>query len=278
MINFRKVFFFTLFVCWQNVGLAQQNMPGKSTDWLNRVSNDNPGPHKHIRPMHLSYVLSVKGRLNAGKMEVLVKQPQPGVYKTITNGHSSGLARALFGYDFSGEAKTDANTLKPISFQISDLLKGKNTTFSTQFPPFAIVNDTVVEDIKTGVKTPYRNVMQFKKDVGLDLMSSALYLRSQLLYKGQEISLVASSFNSPYLVDFKVLAREKRMVKGTNYPAIKLSVKISKIHPDMAVEPYSKIEQATVWISDDVYRVPIEFKGDIFIGSIGVLLTSRKWL
>ena len=228
--------------------------------------------------MKLSYTMSWEKRLNAGKMDISISQPYSDAYLVKAAGQSTGIARALFKYDFTSQGHTNTHSLKPINFKLTDTLKGKKTTFTTTFPPLQIVNDTTIVDIKTGAKTPYRNIVSFKKDVGLDLMSSALYLRSQALTKGQKISLVTSSFNSPYLVDYTVLGRETKTIKAKQYKTIKIAIQISEIDSTMTIEPYSKINQATVWISDDEYRVPVEFKGDIFIGSISVRLANRKWL
>lgn len=268
----RASLFFICFICLCPLS------NGQSGNWLDRASNDYPGPFKYVRPMKLSYIMGWENKLNAGKMEVSITQPLPGVYQTNASGQSTGIARALFKYDFNGVGQTNAQTLKPINFRLVDYLKGKKTIFQTMFPPLQMIHDTTIVDTETGTKTPYRNISRFKKDVGLDLMSSALYLRSQALTKGQSISLVTSSFSNPYLVDFKVLGRETKTVSDKSYKTIKIAIQINEIDSTLAIQPYSKINQATVWISDDEYRVPVEFKGDIFIGSISVRLTDRDWI
>ena len=44
------------------------------------------------------------------------------------------------------------------------------------------------------------------------------------------------------------------------------------------MELYSKIEKATLWITDDTYRLPLELQADIAVGYISARLTDRKWL
>ena len=246
--------------------------------WLRRVSKDPPGPYKELRPMQLSYILSWKGKVKAGVMEFKVTQPYPGVYHGNGGGKSIGLARALFPYDFTGSAQTNTETLKPLKFEYNDKMKSKSHKYTLLFQPDQMISETEVTDNKTGHTTPYRYSYRFRNDVGLDLLSSVLYLRSQPLTTGQKLSIITATFNKPYLTEFRVMGREKKTITDNTYDSIKLDVKISKIHGNMTIEPYSKIEKATIWISDDEYRVPLEFHGEIFIGYISARITERKFL
>ena len=246
--------------------------------WLNRITTDPPGPHRELRPMELSYFLSWKKRIKAGQMDFSITEPYPGVYLSKANGKSIGLARALFPYDFSGTAQTNAGTLKPLTFDFTDKLKSKSHKYSILFQPNQMISQTDLTDHKTGNTTPYRHVYRFKRDVGLDLMSSVLFLRSQPLTNRQKISLITATFNKPYLTEFTVLGKETKEFQDSKVNTIKLDVKISKIYGNMTIEPYTKIERATVWITDDEYRVPLELHAKIFIGYISAQLTDRKFL
>ncbi len=246
--------------------------------WLKQISTTPPGPFAPLKPLHVTYGLSWKGSINAGKMEFSLTEPQPGVYLSQAKGQSAGLARAVFPYDFSGTSQTRVADLKPLTFDFNDKWKTKTYRYSLLFQPDQLVSQTDLTDLKTGFKTPYHNVYVFENDVARDLMSSILYLRSQPLTKGQKISLITATFNKPYLTEFTVLDRDVKTIKRTKYKAIKLDAKISKIHSNMTTEPYTKIEKATIWVSDDEYRLPLEIQGDIFIGYISAQMTSRKWL
>ncbi|MDF1811015.1 MAG: DUF3108 domain-containing protein [Verrucomicrobiales bacterium] len=249
-----------------------------SKTWLENVSSEPPGPHTNLRPVAISYGLSWKGRMNAGQMQFVLTEPYPDVYLAKASGQSVGLPRALFPYNFSGSSQTNATTLKPLTFNFSDKMKAKSYNYSLLFQPNQMVSHTNLTDLKTGKKTPYHRVYRFEKDSARDLMSSILYLRSQPLTPGQKISLITATFNKPYLTDFTVLCREQKVVNRKKYNSIKLDLNIKKINRDMTVEPYSKIEQATIWLSDDEFRLPLEFHGDIFVGYISAKMTSRKWL
>ena len=246
--------------------------------WLNTLSTSPPGPYRAIRPVKIGYSLSWKRSVNAGKMEVLLTKPNPAVFHAEAKGSSTGLARALFPYSFSGSAQTNVQTLKPIAFNFQDKMKKQSHSYSIAFQPNQLVSLTKLTDRKTGKTTPYRNIFKFEKDVGMDLMSSILYLRSQPLTKGQKFNLAIATFNKPYLTKFTVLGKEKRTVQKKKYDTIKLNLEIQRIHTNMTTSPYQKIEKAAVWITDDSYRLPLEFQGDIFVGYIAARMTNRKWL
>lgn len=272
----RLLFLIISFTILPFIVLQAEEDPGKA--WLNKVTKTPPGPFNKIRPLAVSYSLSWKGKMNAGKMDFALTEPYQGVYLAKASGQSAGLPRALFPYNFSGTSQTDATNLKPLTFKFKDEMKTKSYDYSLLFQPNQMISHTDLTDKKTGKKTPYHRVYRFEDDVARDLMSTILYLRSQPLTKGQKVSLITATFNKPYLTNYTVLGREKKTIKRKTYNAIKLDVNISKIHSNMTIEPYTKIEQATIWISDDEFRLPLEFQGDIFIGYISAQMTSRKWL
>lgn len=249
-----------------------------SKAWLQKVATEPPGPYNKLRPVAISYGLSWKGRMNAGKMHFALTEPYAGVYLAKASGQSVGLPRALFPYNFSGSSQTSADTLKPLTFNFNDRMKTKSYRYSLLFQPQQLVSHTDLTDLKTGKKTPYHRVYRFENDTARDLMSTILYLRSQPLKNGDHISLVTATFNKPYLTNFTVLGREQKVVNRRKYNSIKLDLHIRKIKGDMSTEEYSKIDKATIWISDDEFRLPLEFHGDIFVGYISAMMTERKWL
>lgn len=247
-------------------------------EWLDKLSPMEPGPYEKMRPAEISFILSWKGRMNAGKLNFALSEPYPGVFLTKASGQSIGFPRVLFPYDFTGTAQTKVDTLTPLTFDFDDKMKKRTTKYSLLFQPGQMISHTELTDRKSGKKTPYHQIYRFDKDVARDLTSSMLYLRSLPLRNGDKISTVIATFNKPYLVDIEVLGRENKSIKRKKHKAIKLDLKISKIHANMAIENYKKIERATIWMSDDDFRLPLEFQGEIFIGYISAQISSRKWL
>ncbi len=268
--------FFLICIAFVIPSFASRADEAKS--WVHEVNAGAPGPFRAIRPVAVSYTLTWGKVLNAGKMDIHLTQPDPGVYLWRATGRSAGVARAVFPYDFTGAAQTSAESLKPLRFQLNDQQKHRSHRYSIDFEPRQIVSHTHLTDRESGKTTPFKHVFEFDRDVGMDLASAILYLRSQPLKRGDRIRLVVATFNRPYLIDFRVLGQEKKRVRGKRYDAIKLALRIEKIHADMTKSPYERIESATVWISDDEFRLPLEFEGDIFIGYVCARMTDRRWL
>lgn len=85
---------------------------------------------------------------------------------------------------------------------------------------------------------------------------------------------VIHPFGNPYLLRVRVLGREVH--KGRN--AIRLSVGMQKIdRKTQELQPYKKLKQdATLWLSDDAARIPIEFRAAIFIGDVRATLVGHR--
>ena len=93
------------------------------------------------------------------------------------------------------------------------------------------------------------------------------------------ITRVVQPFDRPYLVTFSVAGREKRKVRGTAHDTIKLDVKIRKIdRKTLALGSFKKMRKATIWVSDDAWRLPVEAHADIFVGFISAAITKREAL
>ena len=57
---------------------------------------------------------------------------------------------------------------------------------------------------------------------------------------------------------------------------IKLHIGLEKIDDDMSLKVYKKLKTATVWLSDDAWRVPIEINAKVFVGHVKIFLTEHK--
>lgn len=77
---------------------------------------------------------------------------------------------------------------------------------------------------------------------------------------------------TPYLSRVKVLGRETHMGRK----GIKLEIGLQKIDDDMDLKSYKKMKEATVSLSDDASRVPIEIRAAVFVGDVRVLLSAHE--
>ena len=94
------------------------------------------------------------------------------------------------------------------------------------------------------------------------------------LKNGQTVVMPFHPVATPYLTKVKVLGRE--MHRGRK--CIKMDVSLQKIDDDMSLKHYKKLKSATLWLSDDTWRVPVEIRAKVFVGDVRVLLTEQKVL
>ncbi|MEM1444059.1 MAG: DUF3108 domain-containing protein, partial [Verrucomicrobiota bacterium] len=119
---------------------------------------------------------------------------------------------------------------------------------------------------------------RFTFDFGQDVLSSAFYLRSQELSEGEEVTMLVTPFNRPYVAKLVVIGREVRKIKGRKYSAIKLDATIGKVNEDLSLKHYDKVKKTTLWVSNDEYRIPLELQAQISVGFISARLTDLEWL
>ncbi|GAB4366846.1 MAG: hypothetical protein Kow0042_07060 [Calditrichia bacterium] len=102
----------------------------------------------------------------------------------------------------------------------------------------------------------------------LDILSSFYYVRTQNLRIGDPIYL--SNHDNKQVYDLKVLiqTREIVQVKAGKFRCI-------KVQPVLKGEAIFKQEgKLWVWLTDDQYKIPVQMKSAVFIGSITTELTK----
>ncbi|MEX2577880.1 MAG: DUF3108 domain-containing protein [Verrucomicrobiales bacterium] len=246
-------------------------------EWMENITRVPPGDHANLRSVALEYTLSWNNRINAGRVEMSVDRSGSNKGKFVGNatGKSTGFARVLWPYDFRARSIVDEDSLRPLAFQLSERERNESNAYDIIFEPNRQLFTTTSTKKNNETETAKS---RFKFGFGHDVLSSAFYLRSQKLDQGDELSMVVSPFNKPYLAEFKVLGREKHKVKGKTYDAIKLDAEVGKINSDLTIKSYDKIKRSTLWITNDEYRIPLELQTHIAVGFISARLDDLKWL
>ncbi len=269
-----------------SIGLGQGKGKKKKRDavpapkWMQNITRKPPGPYSALDPVSLSYNLSWKNTINAGKLtiDVLPSPDGESSYIGSAEGKSTGLARALWPYDFKAISQVDQTTLRPLLFSLNEAERSARNSYRIEFKDDRMISNTVQLSESKGSEGPISHTSRFRHDFVQDVLSSVFYMRSQALIQGEDISMIVTPFNRPYFAEAVVLGREKKKIKGTTYNTIKLDIQIKKIHSDLRLESYKTIKKATLWISDDTYRLPLELQADIAVGFISARLTDRKWI
>lgn len=245
-------------------------------EWMKNVTRLPPGNHANLRPVALEYTLDWNHRVNAGRVEIsIVKSTEnDGRFVGDAEGRSTGFARLLYPYDFRAKSIVDQTSLRPLTFQLVERERGSENSYDIIFETKRQIFTTTSKQKEETVS----NTGRFRFDFGQDALSSAFYLRSQALKDGDEISMVVTPFNRPYLANFKVLGRESHDVKGKTYETIKLDAHIGKVNPDLSIKSYEKVKSTTLWFSDDEYRIPLELQSQLTFGYVSARLDEMKWL
>ncbi len=271
---------------WGKVCLAEETTGKKKEKtppaWLKAVTLLKAGNEPALKPCRLGYSLSWNNLINAGEVTIVMRDEDPSgkpsseILTGAASARSSGAVRLLWAYDCELKSKVDRATLRPLWFEHSETENKETVSYRTDFKSDRVVTLSYETDAETGkLKTKKRT---FKYPHVFDLLSAILCLRSLPLKNGETLTGVVQPFDTPYLVSFEVQGREKRDYLGEKKNTIRLGVKVQKINKDLSLKKYKKMKTATLWVSEDEYRLPLELRADIFVGYVAATLIERKFL
>lgn len=242
--------------------------------WVSEVTTAAAGPHVKVPPCEISYELGWNNWVKAGKATLSVKEAGE-FWRADATAASTGFARTLWKYDCE-MTSIIRRSIRPHFLKHSETDSEENCRYRVSFEPHRVVTETTVTPLKGAASTstavcPYGPVE--------DLLSVILHVRSQTLTPGQKITHVVQPWDKPYLTTFEVLGRETLNFGGTKRPCIKVGIKIRKIdRMTLALSSYKKMKKATIWISDDELRLPIEMHAEVFVGFMSARMTGLRML
>ncbi len=230
-----------------------------------------------LPPCLLTYKVSWNGVLKAGQADVLFQPDQPHqVLKVSATARSTGPARLLWSYDAVQTSWIDQTRLLPTKIVQIEEDRRETNSYKTEFVGDFAFNKWVTTPKVEGVDLEDRDQRIFEQPAMHDLVSAALYLRSQPLDEiGQQFNLVTFPFRDPYLVMLTLEGREPRKFDGEKVDAIKFDLKLSKVTKDGTLRSQEeKLQSATIWLTDDERRLPLELRSEIFVGSVRAALVG----
>lgn len=242
--------------------------------WASRITTQKPGNHPAITPQKLLYTLSWNGQVAAGSVEFTFgsKGTNAQTLQCFCEGGSQGVAAKLFPYRFDMTGKVQRNNLSPLLVHCNETDDKETVVTNVQFQANQVRVKEIARPHSTGVdKTSNKD---FSYTPVFDAFSAMLFIRSHELAAGDSISQVIHPLKSPYIATIHVLGREK--INGKD--AIKLSIGMEKIKSDLTLKPYTKMKTATLWISDDAHRIPLELRVAAFIGDVRMTLKKQEML
>lgn len=246
-----------------------------ATTWKSELTSPAAGTFPPLAPTVLDLSLSWNGMIQAGKIRLEFAPPdarKPGRYVVRSSSSSLGAAAVLFPYQSNFWSEIYPASWRPRYFRSVEADKKESVTTTVEHFPGRVEFHESSKRLKTGAVTTKDRTFSFAPV--FDMFSAMLFVRSQKLDAGDTITQVVHPFDSPYLLRVKVIGRE--LHNGRN--AIRLSVGMRKIdRSTLELQTYKKLKgDATMWLSDDADRIPIEFRAAAFIGEVRATLTSAR--
>lgn len=239
--------------------------------WMQQANIPKSGPLDPIKPTQLTYTITWNGRLDAGNFKVLFGEKDPRYPKHFlirAFGGSTGWAHALYPYTFNYTSFMNPKTLRPIMFVATENDNKGTKDYQYNFNSKG-ASGTEKTTRKGNTKT---ETTSFAYPNTLDLFGGLLQIRSLPLKNNDKIVMPFHPIAAPYLATVTVLGREKHMGRD----CIKVDIALRKIGDDLELKPYKKLKSATVWLSDDSWRIPLEVRAKVFIGDVRIFLTQHE--
>ncbi|MCX6867944.1 MAG: DUF3108 domain-containing protein [Verrucomicrobia bacterium] len=257
--------------------LATNSLATAEPAWQKDLTSPAAGDHPPLAPCLLDFQVTWNGILDSGKlrMEFAPRDAKkPAAYVVRSSATSIGLAAGLFPYQSNFWSELDPASFKPLVFKAEETDRKETTTSRTRHFTDRVEFQETTQSLATSATTQKNRVFKFSPV--FDIFSAMLHIRSQKLDDGDSIKLVVHPFGTPYLLHADVRAHELHLDRKT----IRLSVGMRKIDRNtLDLLPYKKMKKdATIWLSDDAERIPVELRAAVFIGDIRVTLTGHQKL
>lgn len=247
----------------------------QAPEWAKDLTLGTAGTHLHVPPCEITFELGWNNWITAGKATLSVREAE-NYWRADATAASTGFARTLWQYDCAMTSIMHRADLRSHYLQHQETDSEETCRYRVAFEKHRVVTETQVQPVQ-GKSAVWSALCRYGPMD--DILSVILYVRSQELRNGQKITRVVQPWDKPYLTTFEVLGRESLRFDGQNHPCIKVGLKIRKIDRDtLALSAYKKMKTATIWVSNDALRVPIEMHAEVFVGFMSARMTGIKML
>ncbi|WP_395742448.1 DUF3108 domain-containing protein [Prosthecobacter sp.] len=258
------------------LGLLGHSLTWAGTpEWVKELTPGTAGTQRRVPPCRLTFDVGWSHVMTAGQATLTVREAG-AFWRADASAASTGLARALWKYDCEMTSIMHRGDLRAHYLQHQETDSAETCRYRVSFERHRVITETQVQPVK-GAKATSTAVCPYGPMD--DILSFILYVRSLELKNGQKITRVVQPWDTPYLTTFEVQGRETIEYGGQKRPCIKLGLKIRKIDRNtLALSAYKKMKTATIWVSDDELRIPIEMNASVFVGFMFARLTQFETL
>ena len=244
-------------------------------EWVKELTYGHAGT-RAVPPCKLTFDVGWSHVMTAGQATLMVREAGAEYWRADASAASTGLARLLWKYDCEMTSIMHRGSLSAHFLQHRETDSAETCRYRVAFQHHRVVTETEVQPVK-GKESQSTTVCAFGPMD--DILSFILYVRSQELANGQKITRVVQPWDTPYLTTFEVLGRDTMTYEGKRRACIKLGLKIRKIdRTTLVMSDYKKMKTATIWVSDDELRVPLEMQASVYVGYMFARLTKFEYL
>jgi len=210
---------------------------------------------------HLKYKLSYSNFLTAGYATMDIKKAKHNkkeAYHIVGKGKTTGMINWFFKVRDNYETFIDKENLLPYKFirQINEggYTKDKVIEFNQADSTATVLNK----------ETKKKKTFKTQKRVQ-DLLSALYYMRNEDISKfkiGDELSL-------PIFLDEEIMNMKLRFLGRETIKTKFGKIKTAKFMPLVASgRIFKEQESVTVWVSDDLNKIPLRIKASLAVGSL----------
>jgi hypothetical protein len=238
---------------------------------LGEAAAEEPAPRQRLGE---AFIWNVRflGLFDAGRARLAISPPAPGpqgqpTVNVIGEVEATGLIRALLGLHADYRVILDGTSLAPRRLEIEESGYRTRTIQVT-------VNGRNIEQYARKPGKEIRLPGQLPSEP-LEPVAVILLLRAARLAQGDRLQLIVMDGADLYQGVIEVVGREElRSAMGTQ-SAIKLSCRgerINHLGQSLGKPP----RQATLWVSDDTYRLPLRVEAQTAYGTGQFELTNHE--
>ncbi len=245
--------------------------------WQGELTSSTPGSFAKLPPCVLDYQVSWNGAIDAGHIRMEFAPPdvkKAGSLIVRASAASQGVGAVLFPYQTNFWSEIAPTSLRPRYFHGVETDPKETVNTTVRHSPSCVESEEIARQLKSGTTKQTDHAFAFAPV--FDIFSAMLLVRSQKLATGDHVTLAIYPFDRAYLLRVNVQGREVH--NGRN--SIRLTLGLRKIDRDtLELRPYKKLKQdATMWLSDDADRIPIELRAAAFIGDVRATLSAHREL
>lgn len=244
-------------------------------DWSSLITPLKRRPDAEIPSLKLNYEISWSQWLQAGRFDLAFEPKESAradLVEISAQTRSLGPASMFWPYESSTRAEIRRRTLYPVRFEHVQTKSGERETYRATYRHGVMQVES--RRASHDGRAEKHKTRTYEHAQIRDVLSTLLFLQQFDLSRHRQITLLVQPLDRLYLVSFSVVGQESRQVFDKTWKTLRLSVHVRRVTDDFTLTAYDKLSHATLWLSDDAYRIPVEIQADLRLGFASMRLRS----